>query len=227
MAGDLRHPEVVDADRPAERTDRARNGGRPLGQRDRADEQSGRPLRGDDGDHLAVGLRFPQFRRHIGAETPGGRHSVRSRTGAAPRRGSTSRSRQGTECGAAIRAAPVRSPSRRRNSSAEMTTTSTRPWTTHAEAARLGADGPPAEPGFGVLQCLMPRRPDSPDHGTRHGTRDRRRPDIGTCRNLPHRRTVRRGRPAHRALLHLDSAARRPAQARDPPPPARSALPWL
>ena len=57
------------------------------------------------------------------------RHNATPRTGIAARRGSMSTSRCGDACIAPIRASPLGSPLRRRNSSAAMTTTSSRPCT--------------------------------------------------------------------------------------------------
>src|SRR5580658_7534343 len=78
--------------------------------------------------HLAFGLGAAQLRKDVGVEKPT-RHKTTSRTGIGARVGSISISRCGDACIAAISASPVRSPLRRRNSSAEMTTTSSRPCT--------------------------------------------------------------------------------------------------
>src|SRR5665811_1885171 len=83
-------------------------------------------LGGDEGEHFLFWPRSAQFRQNIGVEQPA-HHKVTLRTGIIARFGSRSKSRDGESCMATINASPVRSPLRRRNSSAEMTTTSSRP----------------------------------------------------------------------------------------------------
>ena len=79
-------------------------------------------------EDLAFRLAAAQFGENVGIEKPTAQKRT-SRTGMAVRLGSISISRCGEACMAAIKASPVRSPLRRRNSSAEMTTTSSRPCT--------------------------------------------------------------------------------------------------
>src|SRR5262245_47547828 len=85
-------------------------------------------LAGDEGENLAFWLGTTQFGEYVGIEQPAA-HKETSRTGIGVRLGSRSISRQGDAFIAAINASPVGSPLRRRNSSAEMTTTSLRPCT--------------------------------------------------------------------------------------------------
>src|SRR6476620_5283076 len=85
-------------------------------------------LGGDEGEDFLFWLGAVQFREYIGIEQPN-HHNETSRTGISARFGAMSISRCGEACMAAIRASPVRSPLRRRNSSADMTTTSSRPCT--------------------------------------------------------------------------------------------------
>src|SRR5665213_3024656 len=85
-------------------------------------------LAGDEGEHLRFWPGTAQFAEDVGVEQPT-RHKETSRTGIGVRLGSRSISRCGEACIAAIRLAPVRSPLSRRNSSAEITTTSSRPCT--------------------------------------------------------------------------------------------------
>ena len=81
----------------------------------------------DKGGDFWVRLWAAKFRENVGVEQPIRQRST-SRKGKGPRSGSSSTSRNGEACNAAMSAAPVRSPFRRRNSSTEMTTTSSRPW---------------------------------------------------------------------------------------------------
>src|SRR5208337_3415637 len=83
---------------------------------------------GDEGEHSWFGLRATQLGENIRIEQPT-RHRSTPRTGVRARFGSMSMSRKGEACIAAMSAPPLRSPLRRRNSSAEMMTTSSRPWT--------------------------------------------------------------------------------------------------
>src|SRR5271170_46320 len=85
-------------------------------------------LAADEFQHLAFGVGAAQLRKDIRVEKPT-RHKTTWRTGMGARFGSMSISRCGDACIAAISASPVRSPLRRRNSSAEITTTSSRPCT--------------------------------------------------------------------------------------------------
>ena len=83
-------------------------------------------LGGYEGEDLAFRLETAQFGEDVGVEKPSC-HKETFRTGNGVRDGAISRSRCGDARIAAIRASPVRSPFRRRNSSAEITTTSSRP----------------------------------------------------------------------------------------------------
>src|SRR5208283_1508237 len=85
-------------------------------------------LLGDEGKHFRLGFWAAQLRENIRVEQPT-RHRSTPRTGIRPRFGSMSMSREGGACIAAMSASPLRSPLRRRNSSAETTTTSSRPCT--------------------------------------------------------------------------------------------------
>jgi hypothetical protein len=84
--------------------------------------------RSDESEHFALGSRAAQLGENIRLEQPT-RHRSIPRTGIRSRFGSMSMSRWGEACMAAISASPLRSPLRRRNSSAETTTTSSRPCT--------------------------------------------------------------------------------------------------
>jgi hypothetical protein len=68
------------------------------------------------------------FREDVGVEQPGG-HRATSRTRIRDRGGSMLLDRCGDVCSASTRTFPLRSPARRRKSSAPMITTSSRPWT--------------------------------------------------------------------------------------------------
>src|SRR3984893_15569283 len=85
-------------------------------------------LGGDECEDFVFWPGAAQFGQDIGVEQPT-RHKETLRTGIGVRLGSISISRCGEACIAAISDAPVRSPLRRRNSSAEITTTSSRPCT--------------------------------------------------------------------------------------------------
>lgn len=79
-------------------------------------------------DDLLRELGAAQLRENIGVEQPAC-YSPASRTGNRARLGSMPSSRCGEAWRAATSAAPLRSPCRRRTSSAAMTTISSRPWT--------------------------------------------------------------------------------------------------
>ena len=114
--------------------------GAPLGIRDEFDAETDfgeghrthiekiERLCGDEGEDFTFWLGAAQFREDVGVEQPAG-HKETSRTGISVRPGSMLISRCGEACIAAIKASPVRSPLRRRNSLAEMITTSSRPCT--------------------------------------------------------------------------------------------------
>ncbi len=97
-----------------------------IGERDNTHEQTLKSLLGNEGKDLGFWFRPAKLGKDIGVVEPVG-HSVTSRTGNAKRAGSSSISRCGEACAAAISAAPVRPPHSRRNASAVMTTTSSRP----------------------------------------------------------------------------------------------------
>src|SRR6185312_14030802 len=83
-------------------------------------------LGSDEGEDFAFRPGTTQFGKDVGIEQPT-RHKEALRTGIRVRLGSMSISRCGDACIAAIRTLPERSPLSRRNSSAEITTTSSRP----------------------------------------------------------------------------------------------------
>src|SRR6202790_4489212 len=85
-------------------------------------------LGGYECENFAFRLGAAQLGENVGVEQPAGQNRT-SRTGMAVRFGSRSISRYGEACMAAIKDSPVRSPLRRRNSAAEITTTSSRPCT--------------------------------------------------------------------------------------------------
>jgi hypothetical protein len=97
-----------------------------LSEGDDADEQCVKRLRANERHDLWLGSRATQLRYDVGIEKPS-YHSDTSRTGSAARPGSISTSRCGEAWIASIRACPVTSPFSRRNSSAAITTTSSRP----------------------------------------------------------------------------------------------------
>src|SRR5437764_806137 len=78
------------------------------------------------GVRIEVWLCSTKFREFVDVDRPDV-HKETSRKGNCARPGSMSTSRCGEACIAAINTSPVRSPLRRRNSSAEMITTSSRP----------------------------------------------------------------------------------------------------
>ena len=80
----------------------------------------------DESDDFCLRSGTTKLRQHVRIEQPA-RHRWISRTGNRDRSGSISTSRYGDACMAATSALPVRSPLRRRNSSAAITTTSSRP----------------------------------------------------------------------------------------------------
>ena len=99
-----------------------------ISKRRSADLQKIKRLPRDECHNLRLRLRPTQLRQSVGIEQPT-RHKLTSRTGSASRLGARSSSRAGEACIAATSAAPVNSPFSRRNSSAEITTTSARPCT--------------------------------------------------------------------------------------------------
>src|ERR1700722_5063749 len=99
-----------------------------LRQRNDADMERFKRLFGDEADYLGLGFRAPKLGQDVRVEQPS-HHSDTSRTGIIPRLGAISMSRWGDACMASMRAWPVALPLRRRNSSAAMTTTSSRPCT--------------------------------------------------------------------------------------------------
>src|SRR6202035_2523564 len=94
----------------------------------RADMEQFERLGGYECENFAFRLGAAQLGENVGVEQPAGQNRT-SRTGMAVRFGSRSISRYGEACMAAIKDSPVRSPLSRRNSSAEITTTSSRPCT--------------------------------------------------------------------------------------------------
>src|SRR3984893_13434241 len=99
-----------------------------LRQRDHADKEQFKRLLGDEADNLGFRFRTPKLGQDVRVEQPS-HHNDTSRTGMAPRPGAISMSRWGDACMASTSAWPVALPLRRRNSSAAMTTTSSRPCT--------------------------------------------------------------------------------------------------
>src|SRR5579883_453886 len=97
-----------------------------FGKGDRADKEVIEWLSRDERHDFGLGSRATQLGENVGVEQPT-RHRLTSRTGIRARLGSMSMSRWGDAWTAATSASPVRSPLRRRNSSAASTTTSSRP----------------------------------------------------------------------------------------------------
>src|SRR5262249_45743268 len=99
-----------------------------LGKRDIAYVQQIKFLRCNEFEHPRFRAWAAQFRDDVGVEQPTV-HNTTSRTGNGPRAGSISMSRYGDACSASIKAWPVVSPFRRRNSSADTMKASSRPCT--------------------------------------------------------------------------------------------------